>query len=160
MLDHAVIAERRRVAADACRLRFGGKPYETGTRDCVRLVAHDLHKLGVKVPFLKGLRWNADGEESPDAPTARTMAALDGARHLRKLGFETLIEAVDALGLPRIPVARAMAADIIALPTTHRLGALGVFMGNRNVLGYHEDSPNAEVFELREAVCAWRAIGG
>lgn len=174
MLDHVAIAQRRLAAAEACRARFAGRPYEPGTRDCARLAAHDLHKLGVRIPFLKGVRWSDDSE--PRMPSeadvlnerlSRARGQRFGARLsgsgvliLRRLGFQCLHDAVDAVGLPRIAVARALPADIVALPTEHRLGALGIFMGNGNVLAYHEDSPNAEVFQLQEALHAWRAIGG
>ena len=116
------------------------------------LAIHDLRKVGVAVPFAKGLRWKDEA---------------DGLRVLKALGFKNLFEALDSLGLPRIAPAMARTADIIALPTTHKLGALGVFMGNGAILGYHDLSPHAEIFtNLAEFVtddlgpCAWRVIDG
>lgn len=141
---------RRQRAADACRLRFEGKPYKPGTRDCPLLALHALRKVGVSVPWAKGLKWKTEAE---------------GLRALKALGFKNLIEAVDSLGLPRIAPAKALAGDLIALPTSHQLGALAVSMGNGNLLAFTDHSPNAEVLVgVTEFVkddlgpCAWRVI--
>lgn len=135
--------ERRARAAQACIDRFYGKPLKLGTRDCAKLVAHDLHVLKVKVPFLKGVEWSSD---------------LSGARALKYLGFKSLIDATDSMGFARIGHASALPADIIALPTESPLGALGVYLGNGLVLGFHEDSPNCEQIVLEQSVCAWRVL--
>lgn len=135
----------RRRAAQACIDKFRDRSYKPGIRDCARLVRHDLHKLGIKVPFLDGRTWKSEAE---------------GLRVLRALGFKSLIEAVDALGLPRIAPARALPSDIIALETSHQLGALSVAVGNGAVIGYTEASPNGEILRPTGFVCAWRTIDG
>ncbi|GLK49485.1 hypothetical protein GCM10017620_24580 [Brevundimonas intermedia] len=144
--------ERRKRAAEACRARFHQKPYKPGVRDCPLLALHDLRHVGVSVPFAKGLKWKDETE---------------GLRILKGLGFSNLYEALDSLGLPRIAPAMARTADLVALPTTHKLGALSVFMGNGAHLGFHDLSPNAEIItNLTEFVrddlgpCAWRVIDG
>ena len=141
---------RRERAAAACRQRFHEKPYKPGTRDCPLLGLHALRKVGVSVPWAKGLKWKTEAE---------------GLRAMKALGFKNLIEAVDSLGLPRIPPAMALAADLIALPTTHQIGALAVSMGNGNLLAFTDYSPNAEILTgCTEFVkddlgpCAWRVI--
>lgn len=141
---------RRERAATACRLRFQGKSYKPGTRDCPIMGLHCLRKLGVQVPWAKGLKWSSEAE---------------GLKTLKSLGFANLIEAVDSLGLPRIAPAMALAGDLIALPTSHKLGALAVCMGNGNLLAFTDHSPNAEVLTgVTEFVrdergpCAWRVI--
>lgn len=140
---------KRERAAAACRARFHLKPYSPGVRDCPLLALHDLRHVGVSVPWAKGLKWKTEAE---------------GLRALKSLGFENLHQALDALGLPRIAPASALAADIIALPTTHKLGALSVAMGNGNVIGFIDGSPNAEIFSQTEFLtdehgpCAWRVI--
>lgn len=141
---------RRQRAADACRVRFHEKPYKPGTRDCPLLALHDLRHVGVMVPWAKGLKWKTEAE---------------GLRVLKSLGFRNLIDAVDSLGLPRIAPAAALAADLIALPTSHQLGALAVCMGNGNLLAFTDQSPNAEMltgvtdFAKDElGYCAWRVI--
>lgn len=141
---------RRMRAAEACRLRFQGKSYKPGARDCPLLALHALRKVGVSVPWARGLKWRDEA---------------DGLRVLKSLGFRSLIEAVDSLGLPRIPPAMALAADLVALPTSHQLGALAVSMGNGNLLAFTDHSPNAEVLTgvttfVTDSLgpCAWRVI--
>lgn len=143
---------RRERAAKACRQRFHEKPYKPGTRDCPTLALHNLRQVGVKVPWAKGLKWRNEAE---------------GLRALKALGFSNLIEAVDSLGLPRIPPARALAADLIALPTDHQIGSLAVCMGNGNLLAFTAQSPNAEILtgvtdfvKDEQGYCAWRVIDG
>ena len=145
--------ERRKRAAEACRKRFHHKAYKPGTRDCPLLGLHDLRQLGVSVPWAKGLRWKSEAE---------------GLKTLKALGFASLIEALDSLGLARIAPARALTADIIALPTTHKLGALAICMkddGGQTLLGYTDASPDAEILTNvtefardEQGYCAWRVI--
>jgi hypothetical protein len=106
----------------------------------------------VAVPFAKGLRWKGEA---------------DGLRVLRYLGFDDLIAAVDSLGLPRIAPAAARPADLIALATDHKIGALGVSMGFPNVLAFTALSDTCEVLTdlgfdayARDEVgpIAWRVI--
>lgn len=144
-------SRRRALAVEACRKRFHQKSYKPGVRDCPLLALHVLHKLGVAVPFARGLKWRDEAE---------------GLRALKDLGFDNLHQALDSLGLPRIAPASALAGDIIALPTSHKLGALSVSMGNGSVLGFIDGSANAEIFNQAEFVedergpCAWRVIDG
>lgn len=142
----------RASAATACRKRFAGKPYKPGTRDCPKLALHALHQLKVSVPFAKGLKYRNEAE---------------GVRALKALGFKNLIEAVDSLGLPRIAPAMARPGDLIALQTEHKLGCLGVAMGNGGILAFTDASPNAEVLTGvtgfvtdKHGPCAWRVIDG
>lgn len=124
------ITTRRGRAAEACRLRFHGKPYSPGVRDCPKMVLHVLHRLNVAVPFASGLKWKNEAE---------------GLKALKGLGFSSLIDAVDSLGLTRIAPAQCLAADIAALATDHKVGCLAVYLGNGNWLAFTDASPNAEV---------------
>lgn len=143
---------KRERAAAACRKRFHEKPYKPGTRDCPLLGLHALRHVGVSVPWAKGLKWKTEAE---------------GLRVLKALGFDNLHQALDSLGLPRIAPAMARTADLIAMPTSHKLGALAVSMGNGSLLGFTDQSPNAEILtDITEFVeddlgpCAWRVIDG
>ena len=144
------VSIRRARAAQSCIDRFAHRPYEPGVRDCPLLALHDLHKLRIKVPWAKGLRWRSEAE---------------GLRALKRLGFRDLIAAVDSLGFARIAPASALPADLIALPTSHQLGALAIHVGNASLLAFTENSPNAEVLTgVTEFMtddlgpCAWRVI--
>ncbi len=137
-------------AAEGCRKRFQGKPYKPGVHDCPRLALHALRGVKVAVPFAKGLRWKDE---------------TDGLRTLKALGFADLIAAVDSLGLPRIAPAMARPADLIALETDHKVGALAVSMGNGEALAFTGLTDTCEVLTsisgfARDDIgpIAWRVI--
>lgn len=109
--------------------------------------------------------------EQPTAARAEPAPCDETSPDLsRQIDRPDLIDALDSLGLARIAPAMARTADIIALPTTHKLGALAICMkddGGRTVLGYTEASPNAEILTnvtdfARDELgyCAWRVING
>lgn len=114
---------RRCDAAHAAVVRFDGRPLVWGREDCARLAAFVMRRLGHK----------------PSLAKAGSYSSATGAlRALRRLGYETLADAVDAQGLLRIPPAMARPADIIGL-TPEEAGpwcALTVALGNGRVLGF------------------------
>lgn len=131
---------RRQQAVEACRVRFEGKAYEPGSRDCAKLAAHAMHKQGRKVGLLKSVRYSSE------------RGAL---KALRSMGFETLMDAVDALGLERIPPASAWPGDLVAVPGEGAFGcALMVRADNGRVFGFAEGV--AGFWQPLEYVCAWR----
>lgn len=143
------LAIRKRDAAQACVDRFLGRPLVWGTADCARLVAHDLKQMNIGVPFLKGAKYRSE---------------TNAVRELKRLGFSGLIEAVDALGLQRIPIAAATDADIVAFATDGRLWdcALTVVVGPQRVLGFGDidGELRAGVAEpnLSSALAAWSVL--
>ena len=150
MMTPARRMERRKEAAEACILRFADKPYDAGTRDCTIMARHLLHKLGLKVPFAKGVRYSSE---------------RGGLKFLKRAGFDTLIEAVDSLGLPRIAPASALIGDLIALPTQSPLGSLAICIGPMQFLAYGEDFAGAtrisgvtQFVEDDKGPCAWRTL--
>lgn len=139
------VAEKRVSPAQACIDRFGGKPYEPGKRDCVRLAAHLLHHSGVKAPMMKGVRYSSEAA---------------GLRILKRKGFANLIEAVDSLGLVRIAPARARTGDLVAMPVEEGdpFGcALTVAVGNGRVFGFLGGAERvAQTMQPHDFVAAWR----
>tara|TARA_R110002051_G_scaffold161835_6_gene233462 strand:- start:3369 stop:3797 length:429 start_codon:yes stop_codon:yes gene_type:complete len=135
--------DRRAKAAQACIDRFAGLEYAPGQRDDVRMAAHLLHHLGVAVPILKGRKWSSEAQ---------------GRKLLKKMGFADLHAAVDSLGFRRIGWASAVAGDLIALPSTCGVGALGVATGNGSMLAFREGYPGATVIRIEAADHAWRVI--
>lgn len=137
------VMERRVAAAQACVDRFNGKAYDPGAnRDCIKLASHALHKMGRRVGLTKGLRYHSEA---------------GGVRAMRKLGFESLMQAVDAVGLERIPPAAALPADIIAIPTEDGSPfgcALAVAVGNGRALAFVEGV--ARVVQPLQYLTAWR----
>lgn len=121
MIDDRI---RRPAAADACRQRFYGKSYDPGKRDCVKLATHALIKMGHGSGPMKGLVYSSEAQ---------------GYRLLLKAGFKSLVEALDARGLPRIAPAMAMQGDLIAMDggADNPFGvALTVAMPDQLVLGF------------------------
>lgn len=132
---------QRRDAAQATLDRFKDQPFALGSRDCVRLVAFHLRKLGY----------------APRLAKAGSYRSFKSARAaLKRAGFESVAEALDALGLERIAPAAALVGDIVQLPGADELGALTVAMGNGRVLGYHEHAAGAVVMQPQQTLAAWR----
>lgn len=135
---------RRARAAQGCIDRFAGKAYDPRAhRDCAYMIRHALHLLGRRVGQGKLPHYETDA---------------GGIRALRKMGHKNLIEAVDALGLPRIPAASALTADIVALPSDHPMGALALAVGNGRLLAYLDGEQGAVIIEPHDFICGWRSI--
>jgi len=136
-------AELRRAAAQATLDTYRDVPFKYGKRDCVRMAAFHLRRLGYQVIL----------------PTADSYRSERSAlKALRSRGFNNLMEAVDAHGLQRIPPAAAVMGDIIAVPGEGEFGAaLHVALGNGRTVGYHQDLIGAGVLQPIEYVAAWRA---
>ncbi len=145
-MSKQIEAERRARAAQACIDRFLHAPLDYKAADCVRLVRLALVKQGVSVKPLKGLRW---------------ASATGALRALKASGFKSLIDGMDATGLPRIAPARALAGDVLALPAKPGDpygAALFVSVGNGRHLGFVNtgDRVVCEVCEVALFETAWR----
>lgn len=136
---------KRAAAAQACVDRFAGRDYAEGRRDCVHMAAHCLHRLGIATPQLKGVKYSS--------PTG-------AIRALKRAGFASLIEAVDAMGFARIAPAAAWPADLIALETDHPVGALAVRLSGGDLLAFAANEDAAQVFPsgALRMITAWRVI--
>lgn len=129
-------------AVQACFDKFVDKPYDPGRRDCVRLAGFCALNMGHRVPMLKGVKYNTE---------AKALRALKSA------GFDTLYEAVDSLGFPRIIPAMAWPGDIVALPGNDNFGCtLAVCYDHMKVIGYQEGHDVAVRIKLNSALFAWR----
>lgn len=135
--------KRRMAAIEACQARFLNKPYEPGKRDCLKLVKHALHTVGRRVGLASRVRYSTEA---------------GAVKALRKLGFKTLVEAVDASGLIRIAPAMALPGDVLALPSDDGIGgALMLNLGNGKVLVF--SGGVCVTAALRETpIGAWRLI--
>lgn len=134
----------RRVAAAQWTLdTFRRRKFKLGTADCVRMTAGHLRKLGYKVKL------PAAGSYS---------SAVTAMRRLQERGFTDLPQALEAHGLVPIPPAAAIVGDVLQLEADHPLGALAIALGNGRVVGYHQDTPGAEVLQPVAIERAWRAM--
>jgi len=135
---------RRQRAAQATIDRFSGKALAYGKDDCARMAVFCLKKLGVKVSLLKAGTYKSE---------------LGAARVLKGLGFDSLSDAVDGLGLPRIAPAACLPGDIMALPTDDGQIGLAVAVGNGRVLAFWAGAGGlCTVIQPLKFAHAWRAI--
>lgn len=135
---------KRAAATQACMDRFAYKPVEPGVRDCGKLTAHALHKQGRSAKLL-----NASGH--------RTWTGA--LTYLKRTGFASLADLIDAIGMERIPPAAALPGDIIALPAAEGDGfgcSLAVALDNGRVLALNPQSGQIEPMIPHLFVCAWR----
>lgn len=135
---------KRAAATQACMDRFAYKPVEPGVRDCGKLAAHDLHRMGRSAKLINA---------------ARHTSWAGALRYLERTGFASLVDLMDAV-LPdsRIAPAAALPADIIAMPTdADGFGcSLAVALDGGQVLALNPSSGLIEPMIPRLFVCAWR----
>ena len=134
---------KRAATTQACVDRFAGRSYASGRRDCGKLAAHALHKMGRKAKLLTA---------------ARHTTEAGAIRYIRKAGFKDLVELMDAV-LPdaRIPAAAALPGDIIAMamPEGDPFGcSLTVALESGRILGFKDDV--CQVLIPLDFVTAWR----
>ena len=134
--------ERVRVAQQ-CAARFVGKPLDFKQYDCVRQARYVMHLRKQSTGLLKGVKWGSEA----------------GAyRAMRKLGFASLIEGVDATGLLAIPFSMVRPADLVAMPGDDAFGcSIGVYLGDGYVSGYQD---GADVGVARPRVCPPEGLDG
>ncbi|WP_174291000.1 DUF6950 family protein [Sphingomonas bacterium] len=132
----------RRVAATQQLLDdWKGRPFDWKAKQhCVRMVAEHLRRMGYTPPLAKAGAYSS---------------ALGARRAMKRVGVDTLSEAVDLMSFPRIAPAAALVGDIVELPGEDP-GALAVALGNGRVLGWHPDADGAVVVQPLEYVAAWR----
>lgn len=134
--------KRRAVAAQKTLDAFKGQPFKFGRFDCAQMVRRHLVHMGRPV---RG--WAKAG-------TYHSLAG--GVKALKKLGFDSLHEAMDS-AFERIPPAAALPGDVVAVPGMEGPGALSIALGNQRVLCWVEDVRGAVVCEpLSYEGAAWR----
>lgn len=128
-------------AVEATKERFRGKEFALGKFDCARLVAFHLKQMGHKVSLSK-------------AGGYRTVRSAQAA--LRRLGFETLPDAMDGQGFARIAPASAWLGDVVTFAGDHPIGSLGVVAGGGNMLAFHELHTQPVIMTMGSIDAAWR----
>ena len=111
-----MIGMKKRVAAAQATLdRYKDKKFRFGSNDCAQMVRSHVRRMGVPVKL------------AAKAGTYHSLAG--GQKALRKLGFESLIEMMDA-HFEQFPPAAALPGDVGAMPGLEGPGALTVALGN------------------------------
>ncbi|MFK4871675.1 DUF6950 family protein [Novosphingobium sp. ZW T3_23] len=120
------LLERRHAAIEATMAKFRSQPFEWGKVDCARVAAFHLKQLGYKIAISKAGRYT----------TLRGAACA-----LKRMGYSTLAEMADGLGLLPITPARMLIGDLVEIAAEHPIGAIGIYSTNGNVFCFHEDHP-------------------
>ena len=115
----------RKQALDATKGAWFQSVYEWGKSDCAILIDAHLKNVGFDSGYSQFRKYT-------------TEADAHGA--LKARGYADTADWMDALGLPRINRARAIAGDVWGYPSACGMTALVVYMGSDKVLAYH---PNA-----------------
>ncbi|CAA2991078.1 Hypothetical predicted protein, partial [Olea europaea subsp. europaea] len=99
------------------------------------------------------------GGRAPLARFGRYSTAQGAARALKRQGFGNLADAVDSLGLVRIPPAAALPADIHGFEAEEGGIALAVHLAQNRVLGFfpHPDGRLIAVAAIALAAAQWVA---
>lgn len=129
---------RRMVLTEQTREKWYGRPFRWGRADCAKVAAFHARKFGWKVPKPGGY------------------ASFDGARErLAELGCETIPDLVSATGLVEIAPAFVLTGDIVSFACDGALGALGIALGNGNMLAFHEAAEGMAVVRMDRIDRAW-----
>ena len=133
---------KRAAATQACMDRFAFKAVEPGKRDCGKLAAHAMGKMGRSAKLLNA---------------SRHTTWAGALRYLAKVDVKDLVALIDKMGLDRIPPAAALPGDIIALPSDDGFGcSLAVALDNGRVLALNAATGLIEPMIPHLFVCAWR----
>lgn len=131
---------RRQKAVAATMERFRGKGFAWGSVDCAKMVAFHLKQLGHKVRLSKAGPYKT---------------ALSAKAALKRIGYERLPDAMDGHGFERIAPASALIGDVVSFPCDHEIGALGIVVGNGNMLAFHEAHEQPVVMTMNLVDAAW-----
>lgn len=134
---------RRQRAVQVTMERFRGKAFAFGSADCAKMVAFHLKQFGYKVRLSKAGQYT-------------TLLSAQAA--LRRLGYETLPDALDGHGFERIAPAAALLGDIVSFAGEHPIGALGIVVGNGNMMAFHELHDQPVIMTMAQIDTAWRVL--
>ncbi|PZQ56276.1 MAG: hypothetical protein DI555_06585 [Novosphingobium pentaromativorans] len=135
--------ERRHAATEATLARYRGRAFKWGSVDCAKVAAFHLKKLGHKIAISKAGAYQSD---------------FGAARALKRLGYSTLAEMADGIGLVAIAPARMLLGDVALIPSEGAIGALGIYAGNGNIFCFHEDHDALVTFKPTEILRAWSVL--
>ena len=140
------IMVKRVAAAQATLDHFRDKPFAWGQCDCAVMGAYHLRQLGITTPL-------------------RSFGTYSTARGAKKAllakGYRTIAEALDGMGLKRIPHSMMLVGDFAGLPAPNDDVALSILMHPGKFFGFHEQSETPLLMypdQRQQIVAAWRVI--
>jgi hypothetical protein len=116
---------------------FKGKPFVDWRRDCIKLMGAHAKHMGHPVRL-------------PKYNSAKTAAAA-----MKKLGFRTLADAMDA-NFTRISPDKVLLSDIVEMPGSNGYSSLAVAVGGGRAIGFHEELATADIIHPVLISGAWR----
>lgn len=134
---------KRMEITELTRQKFYGKSFKWGTCDCARIAAFHARKFGWPLPAIVKYRSYRTAKQA-----------------LQKLGVQTIPDLVAATGLKEIPAAFAMVGDIVSFPSDADVGAIGIVIGNGNMLAFHEAAEGAAIVSMGQIDKAWSIYNG
>ena len=135
--------ERRHAAIEATMNRFRDRPFAWGKVDCAKVAAFHLKKLGHKILISKAGSYSS---------------SLGATRALRRLGYASLAEMADGIGLTPIPYSRMLLGDIAEIEGDSALGSICLYAGNGNLFGFHEEHPGLVTLQPQKILRAWSVL--
>ena len=131
---------RRVDAAQATLDHWIDRIFKWGSCDCSRIIAWHLRQIDHNAGLMRFGNYRT---------------ALGARAALKRGGFKSIEDVLDAMLLPRIAPAYAMVGDIVRGAGTDSFGAFGVMLGNGAMLGFHEDTAGVSVLRRIELETAW-----
>lgn len=135
--------ERRHAAIKATLAQFRDRPFAWGKVDCAKVAAFHLKQFGHKIAISKAGRYSS---------------ALTASRALKRLGYATLAEMADGIGLVQIAPARMLLGDIAEIEGDSPIGTVGIYASSGNVFCFHEDHPGLVTWAPGKVLRAWSCI--
>lgn len=135
--------EKRHAAIEATMAKYRDRPFAWGSVDCAKIAAFHLAQLGHVIRIAK-----AGGYKTP----------LGAKRALRRLGYATLAEMADGIGLTAIAPARMLLGDIAETAGDNAIGTVGLYAGNGNLFGFHQDHPGLVTLQPDNILRAWSVL--
>lgn len=139
----AIEIVKRTVLTEKTKEKFYGRQFAWGTGDCAKMAAFHARAFGWKIP---------------KQGTYRT--EFGALKYLKELGFDSVTDLVTATGLTEIAPARAMIGDIVTFESDSKIGALGIAVGNGNMLAFHESVEGGAILSMSAVEKAWSIWNG
>ncbi|MFD1103723.1 DUF6950 family protein [Sphingobium olei] len=135
--------QQRHAAIEATMARYRDQEFAWGRVDCAKIAAFHLGQLGHVIRIAK-----AGGYKTP----------LGAKRALRRLGYSTLAEMADGIGLTPIAPARMLLGDLAELEGDNPIGTICLYAGNGNLFGFHQDHPGLVTLQPEKILRAWSVL--
>jgi len=134
---------RRMVLTEKTKEKYFGREFAWGSSDCAKIAAFHARKFGWKVP-----------------KTSQYNTAFGAARCLKQMGCNTIEQLITKTGMKEITPAMAIVGDIVSFESDDTVGAVGIVVGNGNMLAFHEAVSGAAIISMNKIDKAWSIWNG